>query len=300
MPRRLKDETDLKKESAKLVNRLKKLVDVHTLRLLAKVEKGDITRAGFWRRLLKDYEGLTIAAKQSFERGIHDYAFKVADIEISKLTAYLSDFEKVRIDANGNTRKLPDKILDLKNYDKLTNNAVHRCVRDFDKAIEGGKKGFEKLVRITQTNLIHDPSLTKKIGRGLPRKDIYKIKKDIMDVIGKREFVTTTNVITGKKRTFKTDYYAELVARTRGRELQTQTSLQGFRDNGVDLIRISDHDTVSKICIPFEDNIYSISGKSSRYPKATKYPPFHPNCLHVITPYISYDNEEEVIVSKAS
>jgi hypothetical protein len=37
-------------------------------------------------------------------------------------------------------------------------------------------------------------------------------------------------------------------------------------------------------CIPFEGNIYSVSGKHPVFPPMTDVPPFHPNCLHLMYP----------------
>ena len=53
---------------------------------------------------------------------------------------------------------------------------------------------------------------------------------------------------------------------------------------GTDLVEVSSHNTATKICIPFEGNIYSVSGKHPVFPPMTDVPPFHVSCLHLMYP----------------
>jgi hypothetical protein len=53
---------------------------------------------------------------------------------------------------------------------------------------------------------------------------------------------------------------------------------------GTDLVQVSSHNTTTKICMPYEGKVYSISGKDKRFPPLMNTPPYHPNCLHLIFP----------------
>ena len=78
--------------------------------------------------------------------------------------------------------------------------------------------------------------------------------------------------------------YAKMVARTRLRQVQSETVKNTCEQYENDLIEISDHGTTTEVCLPFEGNIYSISGKNKTYPLLTEWPPFHPNCQHSAAP----------------
>lgn len=82
--------------------------------------------------------------------------------------------------------------------------------------------------------------------------------------------------------------YARMYARTRTREYQTQGTVDRMTNNDLDLVKISKHVDVDgqDICNRFEGNVYSISGNSDKYPMLEQRPPFHPNCAHVVTPWI--------------
>jgi len=78
--------------------------------------------------------------------------------------------------------------------------------------------------------------------------------------------------------------YAKMVSRTRLRTVQSEAVKNECKEFDNDLVQISDHGTETKICMEFEGNIYSISGKDSTYPKIPGYPPYHPNCMHSASP----------------
>jgi len=78
--------------------------------------------------------------------------------------------------------------------------------------------------------------------------------------------------------------YSKMVARTRLRHVQSEAVKNACEQFDNDLVEISAHGTVCPICIPYEGNIYSVSGKSSKYPYLDGWPPYHPNCEHSASP----------------
>ncbi len=85
-------------------------------------------------------------------------------------------------------------------------------------------------------------------------------------------------------RNYNMEKYADLVAKTRLRTVQTKSVLNSCKEYDNDLVQVSDHGTETPICLPYEGNVYSLSGKSSAYPYLDAYPPFHPRCQHHISP----------------
>lgn len=85
-------------------------------------------------------------------------------------------------------------------------------------------------------------------------------------------------------RNYNMSKYADLVAKTRLRTVQTKAVLNSCKQYANDLVEVSAHGTDCIICDPYEGNIYSLSGKDSPYPWLDAYPPFHPRCQHHIRP----------------
>lgn len=78
--------------------------------------------------------------------------------------------------------------------------------------------------------------------------------------------------------------YSKMVARTRLRQAQTDAVKNTCRQYDNDLVQVSSHASPCPICIPYENKIYSLSGKHPIYPLLDGEPPYHPNCEHNISP----------------
>ena len=85
-------------------------------------------------------------------------------------------------------------------------------------------------------------------------------------------------------RMYRMNKYAELVARTSLMEAYAAATKDLCSQYENDLVVISSHGTICEECIPFEGNIYSISGTSQTYPMLEDAPPYHPNCQHSMLP----------------
>ncbi|MBA7557934.1 hypothetical protein ES705_50717 [subsurface metagenome] len=98
------------------------------------------------------------------------------------------------------------------------------------------------------------------------------------DIVNKKWYVQA-----GRYK-YKPSYYAELVARTKFHQAQSQAALMQAANYETDLIQVSSHNTTTELCMPFEGKIFTISGKDKRFPPLTESPPYHPNCLHLLFP----------------
>lgn len=85
-------------------------------------------------------------------------------------------------------------------------------------------------------------------------------------------------------RNYEMRAYADLVAKTRLRVVQTDAVLNSCKEFQNDLVQVSAHGTACLICEPYEGGIYSLSGKHPSYPYLDDYPPFHPRCQHSLLP----------------
>lgn len=91
------------------------------------------------------------------------------------------------------------------------------------------------------------------------------------------------------------DTYVEMVTRTTTREAMTAGTEERMRETGQDLVTVSDHATETDICKEFEGGTYSLTGETEGYELLPARPPFHPRCLHYLTP--AADNLERTMAA---
>ena len=111
-----------------------------------------------------------------------------------------------------------------------------------------------------------------------------KVSKRIVERLqtqGKTAFVDKA----GKRWTLEN--YAEMSARTITREAVTQGATNRMASQGIEYCQVSTHSTSCPICLPHEGNIMRLDGTEDETTTAgLALPPFHPNCKHVVLPYI--------------
>jgi len=89
-------------------------------------------------------------------------------------------------------------------------------------------------------------------------------------------------------REWPLDRYAEMVARTTTREAMIQGTINRLREHGVTLAQVSAH-SAEDFCRYYENAIVSLDGPHPVYPPISTInggPPFHPRCVHVLTPFV--------------
>jgi hypothetical protein len=99
-----------------------------------------------------------------------------------------------------------------------------------------------------------------------------------------------------KGRAWDLDRYSEMVARTTTREAMTEGTVNRLREHGLQLAQVSAHHAAD-FCIYYENVIVSIGPQPHPlYPPISAIgggPPFHPNCVHVLTPFVERLATEE-------
>lgn len=120
------------------------------------------------------------------------------------------------------------------------------------------------------------------VGEGIIAGDT---RRDVSRAIAQRltrEGVTGFVARNGAR--WQLDTYVEMVARTTTREAVTAGTRERMTQTGQDLVTISDHATETELCKEFEGKTYSLTGDTPGYDVLPDQPPFHPRCLHVMTP----------------
>jgi len=98
--------------------------------------------------------------------------------------------------------------------------------------------------------------------------------------------------------------YAEVVARTTTREAMTQGTINRLGEHGIQLGQVSTHNA-EDFCRYYENAVVSLNGSHPVYPPISAInggPPFHPNCVHVLTPFVerlaTHEEKKRGIISR--
>lgn len=119
--------------------------------------------------------------------------------------------------------------------------------------------------------------------------------------------VAQDTIIQVGKRRMSISSYANLTARTQLREAHKVATIVRLQGNGVDHVKVSRHPQKEfDECTPWAGNVFYIGTLESDpagFPKLSTITnggvPFHPNCLHVITPWvIDFQTEDAVAIEK--
>jgi hypothetical protein len=121
---------------------------------------------------------------------------------------------------------------------------------------------------------------------GKPVETIRNLREALRKVTGDQVTLTDKN---GNPITFKTGYYAELVARTKTRQATVVGRHNRLKRLGLDLVAIIGA-LSGNFCTAFLGQVFSLGGGSSKYPPLASLPgggpPFHPNCSKSTRPYV--------------
>ena len=225
--------------------------------------------------------------------------------------ALLSQVEEELKSLNGSCKKWCQEI--LPGFYKEGTASIDDFLRNHNLPISGSfaklhKGAIEIIIDNTVTDLVQ---ANKFVGRKI-RDELRSVS---LDVIGQklttgRTVQQTKNLLIDRiitqgiafvkdgkgqvslnNKTYQLDRYAEMVARSTTREATNRGTLNQLTNRGYDLVKISDHNSPCPQCSMYEGRVYSISGEDKRFPPLDvaydeEFLNIHPNCIHVITPFI--------------
>jgi len=161
-----------------------------------------------------------------------------------------------------------------------------QATEDILAATFNGMNDFKRLIRGTQQALVEEQFLNIAVAEGFEEGNIQKaittIRRGLKAEVG--EALSSGKFVKAGSRHYKASTYAEMVARTKFHEAHSHAAIATAVNYGTDLIIISTHNTTTEICLPYEGKVFSITGADKRFPVLDLYPPFHPDCLHLMYP----------------
>lgn len=158
-----------------------------------------------------------------------------------------------------------------------------------------------EVVAMAITNSLHNAIQT--VGRQI--NDVYR--EEALKMVGKKftagltwqqakkelEQQLLSLNITGFRdrlgRNWKLGTYTEMVTRTLTREVATLATINTCKEFGIKLVKVSVHKGSCEKCKPLESKIFTLDKEDKRYPFYDGQNiriPVHPNCRHVLMPYV--------------
>ena len=139
-------------------------------------------------------------------------------------------------------------------------------------------------IRATQQAVISESAVTKAVMRSEIQGQTYRATADAL-----RNAFTKANdgakiIINGRK--YDPESYSELVARTMTRAAQTQGTINNSLQFGITLFQVSTHVGACDKCLALQGKVFSLGPNPDGFPELQDAPPFHPNCAHVLMPYV--------------
>lgn len=246
----------------------------------------------------KTINSLIKSATNDFTRGIAGsrdligFSYKVSkqafltEQEISQLVA-------AEYMASGDAKQVQKKVFEafanLQGRNKNPSSAIvtmqNRDITNIEADLQ-----FEQIVKSKVQALRNEfPNLT--------QAQFEKRMAKSLKALNEEKYIRIINK-NGEYMHFTLDHYSELVTRTRIGDSQVAGTMEMAIKDGIDLFRITTHNTTSAQCIPHEGQFYSTNpnligklfqGKKIGEGKRENLPLYHPgNCLHrvVAVPYL--------------
>jgi len=145
---------------------------------------------------------------------------------------------------------------------------------DFNVTADALENTYVNYVRRVQAG-VSKKEIARKIAGGIVEGQTRATTSNmLLDDLRKRAINGT---ITVGKVTMKATAYADLLSRTLTRTVRTEGTINRLNEYDIDLVIISNTGAVD-FCTQYEDQIFSISGNSRKYPMLAARPPYHPHC----------------------
>lgn len=182
------------------------------------------------------------------------------------------------------------------NFTKINHEAIFALAKDLQHNIDSAFIQIGRKI-IRYTDKARDDALrtaglqasAEKIAGG---RTIIDMRKRLIDTLKEQGFMTVQYGSGKQAYQVSLDAYTLMVARSTTAEASNIARENQLKENGYDLVMMSEHYPTCDICAMYQNRIYSISGKDKRFPAlfetafSNGYRNIHPNCRHTIMPYI--------------
>jgi hypothetical protein len=156
---------------------------------------------------------------------------------------------------------------------------------DAEYAAGAARRTMQRHFRLTQQRLVEEAAINQSLLVSEARMENMNQRAKRLARVFQRAADNEEFIVAGRRR-YSMETYARLVGSTRMAEAASEASLNYAKAVGTDLVQVSDHGRTDPACDAHAGKIYSISGRSKRFPALRERPPYHPHCRHVLTPFV--------------
>lgn len=164
------------------------------------------------------------------------------------------------------------------------------AVADLQTGADMAAKRAKSILRVTSQLKLGEAQINRILAGGIvegaPAKTVRQLRDELVKVHGETVPVVDKN---GDVINFKPRHYAEMVVRSKTREANVTARHERLEEVGLDLVMIIGRRSTNP-CSAFLDQVFSLSGKSDKYPAFAQLPgggpPFHPNCTKSTRPFV--------------
>jgi hypothetical protein len=227
---------------------------------------------------------------ESYDQNSRIQVQKINKTVLKKIQAFKATIQAQKpVNAKDFNNSLPSK----RTKKKITTDAID----DYSDGLARGEKNYNKWMLLKQENNKIEATLSEAFKEafeempsvGEARK---RLEQELSNIALDKHYITIINK-NGKPINYTIRYYAEMVARTKMIEMQSKGTQNLSRAYDSNLVQVSSHNTQTAYDAQFEGKIYSLDGKDKDFPEASDLPPFHPNCLHVLTVFFKEAQPEK-------
>lgn len=200
------------------------------------------------------------------------------------------DYEKGIKSAVSGYATLGVDIGDVATFSKLNQRAINVIVRNTIQDLTNANNFIGRKVQ----DDIRQAGLDATAQKELTGLTVKQTKKNLINTLIDKNVMA---IKTRNGRNMNISAYAETVARSTSREAQNRGLLDTVTTSNRDLVKMSSHLTTCPVCAPLQGRVYSISGTSTEYPPLEVayggvHANIHPNCRHLILPYVAELDED--------
>lgn len=190
---------------------------------------------------------------------------------------------------NGLAMKQPDM------FARINSDAVHELCNEMQHHIDSGiSQAGRRVIRYVDSardNALRQSGLRSSAVKIAAGQTVRDMQKELTKRLSEEGFLTVQYGSGDKAYQVSLESYAAMVSRSTTREAGNLARENQLVHNGYDLMMMTEHYPTCPVCAMLQGRVYSISGNDKRFPPLSRafssgYKNVHPNCSHVMTPWI--------------
>ena len=203
------------------------------------------------------------------------------------IQAGLRQLEEAGVRVPGNLIQGSFSLVDRRSLDLLAQDTLMTLRKASGAMAESAKSVLRQTAQIGLSERQINDIIAGGIIEGTPRETIRTLREELQRV-NADQLVKVIDK-NGNTRHYEPGYYADMVVRTKTREVVVKARHNRLNESGVDLVIIIGKPS-DNFCSAFLGQIFSLSGNHPKYPAYSSLPgggpPFHPKCSKGTRPFV--------------